>query len=238
MDRQARGHKWRFPRTARSATAARRLPSARGSRAPAQPRNRHPDWPGLGPSSVQAISYLRHRSSSPCSIFERKPSKFDRVPKFPRRRPVAVHPRRIRDERSGARSGRGCETLNRLASPTPSSPFSFPGPRRSWRWMRTARLRSKLDEPLCSPFPGLNRSWTGWNELPVGRATAKEPPMKRNIVLIIAAGALASTPALAAGPRPAPSPTTAPGQGQFQGQGYNHMNSGKAVDSPARHARP
>ena len=58
--------------------------------------------------------------------------------------------------------------------------------------------------------------------------------MKRNIALIIAAGAFATAPALAGGPRPAPSPTTAPGQGQFQGSGYNHMNSGKAVGQPGQ----
>jgi hypothetical protein len=58
--------------------------------------------------------------------------------------------------------------------------------------------------------------------------------MKRSMILVIAAGALAVTPAITGGPRSAPSPTTAPGQGQFHGQGYNHMNSGNAVGQPGQ----
>lgn len=56
--------------------------------------------------------------------------------------------------------------------------------------------------------------------------------MTRTFILMTAAGALALTPALGAGPRPAPSPSTAPGMGQFHGQGYSHMNSGQAVGQP------
>lgn len=57
--------------------------------------------------------------------------------------------------------------------------------------------------------------------------------MARYFILMTAVGALALSPATAAGPR-TPSPTTAPGQGQFHGQGYNHMNSGTAVGQPSQ----
>ena len=49
--------------------------------------------------------------------------------------------------------------------------------------------------------------------------------MKRNLTLLVAAGAFALAPALAAAHPTPPSPTTAPGQGQLNGQGYNHMHT-------------
>jgi len=65
--------------------------------------------------------------------------------------------------------------------------------------------------------------------------------MKRTIIVLAAAGAMALGPTLATAAPPSggtpngphtPSPTTAPGNGQYNGTGYNHTNSGQAKGQP------